>query len=386
MSFLIFSSVVSLVLVALISVVGLCRGFGGAARVSALAMFASLLFSPFLLLQSFLSLVVVGLCALLRLPRAAIVPTSAAALVFSYWMLYPAAELNRLAQLRERYPLVSLSQRLSYEPRRSLLNPHMAVAAASLSPAVEQQLQRYDSTDEYVRRRVALERLHDRTYREFVIARGFGNFRMGSVSPTVIELPEIKPIPLPYTASSSSPLGAFRAPHDVPPPYFDGLGGMHAESQRDFLEPERLGYVRDRNHVAGFISHRFTKVPDVQTASSTWRVSRLELISLLKHDPPAVYVAEHLPNMDQLRDAPTRPLDGFERDVLPRLRSSEDLVSAESADRIRLIGSLRASNTCLECHSVKRGELLGAFSYELVPVQSTGRPVQQEAVESEPPL
>jgi hypothetical protein len=78
--------------------------------------------------------------------------------------------------------------------------------------------------------------------------------------------------------------------------------------------------------------------------------------------------------MDELRDAPTRPLDDFERGAIDRLRSDEDLVIDDAPNRIRMVGSLRAGKDCLECHSVRRGELLGAFSYELI----GGRPVRAE--------
>jgi hypothetical protein len=46
-----------------------------------------------------------------------------------------------------------------------------------------------------------------------------------------------------------------------------------------------------------------------------------------------------------------------------------DFVIDDNDDRIRMVGSLRAGKNCLECHSVRRGELLGAFSYELVPTR-----------------
>ncbi len=42
---------------------------------------------------------------------------------------------------------------------------------------------------------------------------------------------------------------------------------------------------------------------------------------------------------------------------------------ADSPDQIRMVGSLRASQNCLDCHSVRRGELLGALTYELIPVR-----------------
>jgi hypothetical protein len=97
----------------------------------------------------------------------------------------------------------------------------------------------------------------------------------------------------------------------------------------------------------------------------------LELVSLLKHRNPVAYISKHLPQMDELRDAPTRALEAFERQSLEQLKSEEDVVIDETADRIRMVGSLRAAKNCLDCHSVQRGELLGALTYELVPAKKT---------------
>jgi hypothetical protein len=91
----------------------------------------------------------------------------------------------------------------------------------------------------------------------------------------------------------------------------------------------------------------------------------LELVSLLKHDVPMVYVSDHLPRMDELEDAKTRSLSPFERKSLARLREGEDLSVDATVNRISMVGALRAAKQCTECHQVKRGELLGAFSYEL---------------------
>ena len=145
---------------------------------------------------------------------------------------------------------------------------------------------------------------------------------------------------------------------------------MHDGGLEDFFDTERMGYVKDQHHVVGFEPHRFLavpKLPEREPATSHWQVVRLELVSLLKHETPVAYVSNHLPQMDKLKDAATRPLNGFEQGAIDRLRTDEDLVIDESPNQIRMVGSLRAGKNCLECHSVRRGELLGAFSYELAP-------------------
>jgi hypothetical protein len=70
--------------------------------------------------------------------------------------------------------------------------------------------------------------------------------------------------------------------------------------------------------------------------------------------------------MDELREAPTRPLDDFEAAGLVELRRGEDLLLSDVADGRRVLGSIRSTNQCLGCHGGERGQLLGAFSYTLV--------------------
>ena len=60
------------------------------------------------------------------------------------------------------------------------------------------------------------------------------------------------------------------------------------------MNPEGFGYVKDRKHVAGFQSHGFTKVPE---AADEWKVATVDLVGLLLHDKPVVYVSEKLPQI-----------------------------------------------------------------------------------------
>jgi hypothetical protein len=69
--------------------------------------------------------------------------------------------------------------------------------------------------------------------------------------------------------------------------------------------------------------------------------------------------------MDELREAPTRPLNHFETVGLAELRSGEDLFVHEVESRLRVLGAIRATKQCLTCHGGRQGDLLGAFSYVL---------------------
>ncbi len=72
--------------------------------------------------------------------------------------------------------------------------------------------------------------------------------------------------------------------------------------------------------------------------------------------------------MDQIATVPHRPLNDFEFAALPKLAAQEDVVVDQKTNQIQMLGALRASKTCLECHQGQRGKLLGAFSYELTPI------------------
>ena len=131
-----------------------------------------------------------------------------------------------------------------------------------------------------------------------------------------IELTDEEPVPMPvpgdYKYDPDQPESIPLAKGVIGTPPRDELLAMHHNGLEEFLEPERMGYIEDRDHVAGFESHRFQAMPQLWTdeqKSGKWQVSRLELVSLLRHDEPQIYVLDHLPEMDELHDAPTRPLD-----------------------------------------------------------------------------
>ena len=149
----------------------------------------------------------------------------------------------------------------------------------------------------------------------------------------------------------------------------DDAEQLHKFSRLDFLDADGFGFVNNTAaQVAGFIEHAFHRSPVRGLKDrDAWKIERLELVSLLKFAEPRVYVLDHLPRMDQLNgsDVPTRPLDAFELEALPKLRAESDVVISKTSPDVRMLGSLRATKQCLDCHHVDRGELLGAFSYVL---------------------
>jgi hypothetical protein len=136
---------------------------------------------------------------------------------------------------------------------------------------------------------------------------------------------------------------------------------LHQWNLFAFLPPRSLGYVKNRDQVAGFRPHGFRHVADhVQ-----FRVDHVLLVGVLDHERPVVYLTEKLPSMDQVRAQETRALDPVEEAGLSTLRDGEDLYVVSKDDTLRMIGALRATKTCQKCHDASAGDLLGALSYTL---------------------
>ncbi len=178
------------------------------------------------------------------------------------------------------------------------------------------------------------------------------------------------------------------------------LMAIHKQSKTEFAGWTRNGYARNIDQVAGFASHAVTSKPEIRiaephqkpvewiyesqvvngkprrmpiglkprTENRLWRLTKMHLVSLLKHNTPRAYVSDNVPNMEALLEAPTRPLEKSEAALLEQLHEGKDIATDAHANRIRMLGSLRAQKHCTTCHDAHRGELLGAFSYELLRV------------------
>lgn len=285
------------------------------------------------------------------------------AAVYGFAFSQGAAKLSELRDLRVKYPLESLSPRLAFE-RLAESQGASSAASIALSPAVASNLQNQDSTQSqarhYYSRAEALRELHEDSSAEFARAAGFGFMRMDSPSYRVAYFEEPKPLKLPLSLGMAQPR-----------PSNADLNKVHRAAADDFLLVDKMGYIKSRDAVAGFDAHQFNRLDREWSQSfqgaREWQVVRLELVGLLR-DKPRVYVSETLPPMDKIVDVPHRPLNEFEANALPQLATQEDLVVDQDANRIQMLGALRAGATCLQCHEGASGKLLGAFSYELIPV------------------
>lgn len=184
----------------------------------------------------------------------------------------------------------------------------------------------------------------------------------------MIRSSDVTPVVLPDTKTAASARELFL-------PSQQSLLELHLTGRSTFLSPRSFGYVKSRDKVAGFQSHGFSHAPRLvshiarpwyRKEKELWAIHRLELVSLLKHEESAVYLSRSLPRMDALQTVKTRAPGNFERSALQQLRDGEDVVTNASLNRIEMLGSLRATKQCQQCHDVESGTLLGAFSYELL--------------------
>ncbi|MEO1980235.1 MAG: hypothetical protein ABGZ23_26145 [Fuerstiella sp.] len=100
------------------------------------------------------------------------------------------------------------------------------------------------------------------------------------------------------------------------------------------------------------------------------RIHTVQLIGL-NGDMPRAYESSFMnPTRSMLATSAHRALSDFENHAIERLRAGTDYVfSGEDHDPEHphgtLVAALRASESCMECHDAKRGQLLGAFAYRL---------------------
>jgi hypothetical protein len=280
-------------------------------------------------------------------------------------------EMREWSALEDRYPMESITDRLAYEHgSNDLRQDQWSRDDASTKnrdrlDALETRAERWESN----LRTYSLERLHAGTVNQFVNSQGFGIGRIarGLPRPAALKLPE--------EDWQRLQRGMDPTEEQAPDPGDSIIHGLkergrqpalsqHEANVLNFANPYDFGYVRDSDHVAGFLPHELLGEP---AGFRSWKIEKLELVSLLKFEEPAVYISNELPKMKDLKDAKTRPLDAFESQALTALRHGDDLQVQSNPDSIRMLGSIRALKQCIKCHSVERGDLLGAFSYQLQP-------------------
>lgn len=279
---------------------------------------------------------------------------------------HEAWDAEQIAQLRTEHPLKSIAARLAHETKDRAGDEEPVVLAA----AVEARL----ADDE--RRRAESPRAAALREAHAVAAPAAGDVGYRNTSSYLFHLaysPVLRSIGLTELPKKSGcdhkqePVQEY-----VPQPSGStlpmlALTNFHHDAAGDFLHADRMGYVQDAEHVAGFEPHAFHHVPVLHASpnDAALKLDKLELIGLTKRNAPTAYVSENYPRLDELQKADTRLLHDFETRALAQLRTDEDTVIEETDGAVRMLGALRAGNDCTRCHtSMQRGELIGALSYE----------------------
>ncbi|HEY5315592.1 MAG TPA: hypothetical protein VIK18_23880 [Pirellulales bacterium] len=384
-----------LLIAASLQLAAACRCFASNCVKSGTAIFcfcgflSFITFSPLLLIQ-FLALMATGLASRLVCWALKAQPRyfwAAGAIVSVAIFVGLGGEGPRQwSALKQRYPMESLAGRLAYETKHASPTARTGFPDRSAPAAVAELEKLYDhsyGTFWEQRRAKALSLVHASYVTQFVNSPGFGIRRGIPNNPGMLErsgrLQEPVPMPddeMPTPDGSAQDAGSRSGdgrPSQAASAVTSQLEAAHRIAQIDFANVAGFGYVQDRAHVAGFLSHRFTQMPgadDGSSASQTtepcqqWDTRRVELVSLLKHDQAMVYLSKNLPRMDELRTAPVRRLDAFEEEGLAALGAGQEIHTRDYGERIRMLGAVRAVRQCIRCHEVEHGALLGAFSYE----------------------
>jgi hypothetical protein len=286
---------------------------------------------------------------------------SASVLAYAIAFLDGYYELNSYQERRERYAQEFLVERLP-PVEKSTLGKHPKAIVEDRLQELEKEIG--STSFDGVMRERALMNLHNRRMESFVKSSGFGVGRLRifavpteeNVRPPEMAAPLLQPAITDEMHSSDSTIT-----HEPADTADRGLTKLHFGGVIDFVNPRGFGYLTPENQLFGFQPHHFRKVPK----TDAWQVRTLELVSLLLHDEPKVYVTKYLPSMEAVRNIPTRSLDHFETTGLAKLQAGEDLFARETAAGMRMLGAVRSVEQCLKCHGGERGDLLGAFSYKL---------------------
>ncbi len=289
--------------------------------------------------------------------------------------------VRRIHALRQAHPLVSIADRLAYEktvdteqrPIRTALRPNDLVFERLPLDYVAGY-----SNDRY---RSLLEIWSDETL-ALASFNGLGTAHQHqqlSRSAAVAPLRNI-PFSLPLARSQPSSARGWRWALQRPSrlPDLSPWKTLHWLSVVDFLDPAGYGAPNwPRSGIsAGFISHAFHRHPlslvDKNSPLTQYDLLRLELISFWRFDEPRVYVSDHLPRLDQLRnkDVRTRALDAVETEFVKLLAAQriDMLVRRDATNRtVRVVGAIWIQRECYACHRMLFNQPIGAFSYQLQP-------------------
>ena len=100
-----------------------------------------------------------------------------------------------------------------------------------------------------------------------------------------------------------------------------------------------------------------------------FRIGGVQLLSTPEGEKPFVYDTKGDATMRSISKADRRGLHAFEADAVAQLKAGKDAVMEVDHGLPVVIGAVRAGDECVNCHQVKKGDMLGAFVYPLIPVE-----------------
>lgn len=160
------------------------------------------------------------------------------------------------------------------------------------------------------------------------------------------------------------PLYAGHAPDE-----WTSYQAMHAYFLQRFVESRGFGDER----MVNLNNPRFRKV---YADGMRYRVGRVQLLSPNGGNAPFAYATAMDADKEQIKHATHEPVGNAEVDAIAKLKDGMTVVLAGNEGHREMIGAIRATASCTQCHDVTEGTLLGAFKYPLEPepILQTARP------------
>jgi hypothetical protein len=224
-----------------------------------------------------------------------------------------------------------------------------------------------------------IRQLHAEAYEQFIRAPGNGAYRW---------IPTMKITDLPWKTPDWTSEELAKEP--PPPKELNDVNLIHRLSLSRFansngnsekVNGNRFG-ILDMNSESNPLAKDKTNRPAKK--EYIWQIKSLDLVGIVMHETPVVYVSDKIPEMKDLKNKKTRTLDLFESEGIEELMNGKKLYLRGQAGTIRVLGPIQAGTACLKCHhDSKEGDLLGAFSYTLRTAQfhtsgTGGQPVNSQ--------
>lgn len=130
---------------------------------------------------------------------------------------------------------------------------------------------------------------------------------------------------------------------------------LHRRFLKEFIEHQGFGRMRMVKYVAS--------VPvELDIANEPHHLLTRRLIGAWREGGARLYEAHEDLKMQRIHRARAGALDAVDAAALTMLKRGEEVVIDRA--HARLLGAIRAQQSCLECHEVERGTLLGALRYD----------------------